>query len=59
MATKNKYLKKNPLTKAQRDLLRKCLKNLLGNGLLQETEKPDEVKEAVIKNAFNAVILKN
>jgi hypothetical protein len=60
MAIKNKSAKKNPLTKAQSELLRSSLKNLLGDGLLKDSvKKPEDVKEIVIKNAFNAILLNN
>ena len=52
--------KKNPLTKAQSILLKDSLKKLLGHGLIQEPEKkPSEVKQMVLKNALNAIILEN
>lgn len=52
--------KKNPLTRAQNVLLRDSLRKLLGQGLIQEAEKkPSEVKQMVLKNALNAIILEN
>jgi hypothetical protein len=60
MLAKIKFSKKNPLTKAQSKLLRDSLKRLLGNGLLEEPpKKPEDVKEMVIRNALNAIVLNN
>jgi hypothetical protein len=59
MMKKNKFMKKNPLSKAQNKLLKESLKRLLGNGLIQEVEpkKTEDTKEMVIRNALNAIIL--
>jgi|GEM_PF-6218655 len=59
MMKKNKFMKKNPLSKAQNKLLKESLKKLLGNGLIQEVEpkKTEDTKEMVIRNALNAIIL--
>ena len=56
-----KPVKKNsPLSKAQSTLLKESLKRLLGSGLLDEPQKkPSEVKAMVIKDALNAIVLKN
>ena len=59
MMKNNKFMKKNPLSKAQNKLLKESLKRLLGNGLIQEVEpkKKEDTKEMVIRNALNAIIL--
>lgn len=52
--------KKNPLTKAQNQLLRNSLKRLLGDGLIkdeQEKEQSQAVKKIVLRNALNALLL--
>lgn len=52
--------KKNPLTKAQNQLLRNSLKRLLGDGLIkdeQEKEQSQTVKKIVLRNALNALLL--
>ncbi len=60
MTKKSLQKKKNPLTKAQNVLLRDSLKKLLGKGLIEETEpKPSEVKQMILKDALNAIILDN
>jgi hypothetical protein len=58
MTKKNRFMKKNPLTKAQNKLLKESLKRLLGDGLIEEVEKkPEDTKEIVLRNALNAIIL--
>lgn len=60
MTKKSVRKKKNPLTKAQNALLRDSLRKLLGKGLLEEpAQKPSEVKQMVLKNALNAIVLEN
>jgi hypothetical protein len=52
--------KKNPLTKAQNQLLRVSLKRLLGDGLIKdekEKEQSQAVKKIVLRNALNALLL--
>lgn len=60
MLARTKALKKNPLTKAQNRLLKQSLKNLLGTGLIEKSEKKNseqDVRDIVLKNALNAIIL--
>jgi hypothetical protein len=61
MLAKTKALKKNPLSKAQNKLLRVSLKNLLGNGLIQDQQqapaKKNDLKTIVLKNALSGVVL--
>lgn len=58
MLKKTAQKKKNPLTKAQSRLLKESLKKLLGNGLLEEREqKQSQVKQMILKDALNAIIL--
>lgn len=53
-----KTKKKNPLSKAQNQLLKMSLKRLLGDGLLKESEKEkSDVKRIFLKDALNALIL--
>jgi hypothetical protein len=54
-----KKMKKNPLTKAQKQLLRISLQRLLGDGLLKEEEEKEkaEIRRMVLKDALNAIIL--
>ena len=60
MLKKSAQTKKNPLTKAQNRLLKESLKKLLGSGLIQEQEiKESQVKQMLIKNALNAIVLDN
>jgi hypothetical protein len=60
MLKKSAQTKKNPLTKAQNRLLKESLKKLLGSGLIQEQEiKESRVKQMLIKNALNAIVLDN
>lgn len=60
MMKKSVQKKRNPLTKAQNVLLRDSLRKLLGQGLIQEPEKkPSEVKQMILKNALNAIVLDN
>lgn len=51
--------KKNPLSKAQNQLLRQSLKRLLGDGLIKnepEKEKPS-VRKIILRDALNALLL--
>lgn len=60
MLKKTNLKKKNPLTKAQNRLLRESLRKLLGNGLLLEPEpKNSQVKQMILKDALNAIVLDN
>lgn len=53
-------LKNNPLSKAQKQLLKVSLKKLLGNGLINTFEnKRCEIKIMVLKDAFNLSELNN
>lgn len=58
MKKKYKAMRKNPLSKGQMRLLKESLKRLLGDGLIKEVEeRPEDMKEMVLKNALNAIIL--
>lgn len=59
MKSKKNNVRKNPLTKAQNRLLRESLRNLLGNGLLQNDaqERESQIKAMILKNALNRMIL--
>lgn len=54
-----KKMKKNPLTKAQKQLLKVSLKRLLSDSLLKEDEEKEklELKKFILKDALNAIIL--
>lgn len=56
--TKQK-IKKNPLTKAQKQLLKISLKRLLSDSLLKDDEEKEklELKKFILKDALNAIIL--
>lgn len=56
--TKQK-MKKNPLTKAQKQLLKISLKRLLSDSLLKDEEEKEklELKKFILKDALNAIIL--
>lgn len=51
--------KKNPLSKAQNQLLRQSLKRLLGDGLIRsEPEKEkSSVRKIILRDALNALLL--
>lgn len=52
-------MKKNPLSKAQKQLLKVSLKRLLGDGLLKDEEEKEkaELRKLILKDALNAIIL--
>lgn len=57
---------KNPLTRAQKRLLKESLKRLFSPSLYEESiqdeipeKRPEYLKEMVIKNALTAIILDN
>lgn len=56
--TKQK-MKKNPLTKAQKQLLKISLRRLLSDSLLKDDEEKEklELKKFILKDALNAIIL--
>jgi hypothetical protein len=58
MLNKPKSKKSQPLSPGQKHLLRQSIKRLLGQGLIQESEKrSSETKAMVLKDALNAIVL--
>lgn len=50
--------KKNPLSKAQNQLLRQSLQRLLGDGLIREEEQDkSQVKKLMLRDALNTLLL--
>lgn len=51
--------KKNPLTKAQNELLRQSLRRLLGDGLIKEEQEKEAAaaRKMILRNALDSIIL--